>query len=53
MNEPVPDGLASTLSPRSRPLARMRAKASSLVVCGPLVSAAAQIVHGSPRLNRR
>ena len=34
-------------------VARMRARASSLVVCGPLASAAAQIAQGSPRLNRR
>ena len=30
-----------------------RARASSFVVSGPLASAAAQIAHGSPRLNRR
>jgi hypothetical protein len=41
--------LASTVSPKSMPFARMSASASSLVVYGPVASAAAQIAPGSPR----
>ncbi len=45
--------LACTVSPKSMPFARMSASANSLVVCGPVASAAAQIAQGSPCLNRR
>jgi hypothetical protein len=44
--------LASTVSPRSMPLALMSAKAKSLVVSNPLTSAAAQMAQGSPPLKQ-
>jgi hypothetical protein len=45
--------LASTPSRKSMSLAFISSKARSLVLSGPLASAAAHIAQGSPRLNSR
>jgi hypothetical protein len=54
MNHPVPDGLRKHAVGQIHTFrARMSASANSFVVCGPLVSAAEQMAHGSPHLNNR